>query len=120
MRSIRGQAGEGTKTRRFAVDQSEVVGQLVFAEADGGVVHLDVFPSAVRHPSGRLVSGAPFSLTVALPADHMWASLLGGVLERWADKGERLGIDLVLEQRPVVRLCSVEAMMRLDLVTPVA
>ena len=104
--------------RRYVVEHAEVVGQLLFAAVEGDQVTLDVIPSSVRHPSGRSTTGAPFTLLARLPAEPMWRGLLSGVLRRWADEGETIGMDLFLEDRKVVRICSVEAMMRLDLVVP--
>jgi hypothetical protein len=109
---------KATPTRRYAVEQSEVVGQILWADVARDQVSLDVLPSSVRHPSGRSTMGAPFTLTARLPSDPMWRSLLSGVLRKWADEGETLGLDLFLEDRKVVRLCSAEAMMRLDLQVP--
>ena len=123
MRSMRHEGRTNQRTgrapaRRYPVEQSEVVGQLLFVETGGERAALDVIPSSVRHPSGRTTSGAPFTLVTRLPADPMWRGLLTGVLERWAEEGETVGLDLFLEDRKMVRLCSSEAMMRLDLVLP--
>jgi len=120
MRSMR-HRGQGDARRdrapasRYVVEHSEVVGQLLFAALEDDQVALDVIPSSVRHPSGRTTRGAPFTLLARLPADPMWRGLLSGVLTRWAEDGEELGLDLFLEERKIVRLCSTGAMMRLDL-----
>ena len=100
-----------------AIEQSQVVAQLMFADEQDGIVTIDVVALTVRHPSGRSGPGSGFELRLQVPRDPTWGSMFSQLLSRWADENRVIGMDFGAGQPPVVTLKSVDCTMRLDVVT---